>query len=350
MQERFPAHEVELADVVFDAGDGGERREVPFVRVQVKEAGFGDWGEMDAPTAAEVAVVRHVHVDARLPVEARKALSVYMKDSLEDDVWRAYGILRYARSLSEKETLTLLSKVRLGIDLRGTLTAPDASTGSYLYICAPDGDMAMAVSDMEIYERLTPAYLATVLPILNGASLVALDANLPAPSLDFLAAHCTAPLFADPVSAAKAPRLRGVLGRLHTLKPNRIEAAALSGVPITDEESLLRAVDALLETGLRRVFLTLGQDGILAAEGRARIRLPNPPVTRRVNASGCGDAFTAALCWAALRGAGLEESARCALAAASVAMESAETVNPDMSEDMIRSRMENHNAYFESLS
>ena len=74
MQERFPAHEVELADVVFDAGDGGERREVPFVRVQVKEAGFGDWGEVDAPTAAEVAVVRHVHVDARLPVEARKAI------------------------------------------------------------------------------------------------------------------------------------------------------------------------------------------------------------------------------------------------------------------------------------
>ena len=57
--------------------------------------------------------------------EARKALSVYMRDSLEDDVWRAYGILRYARSLSEKETLTLLSKVRLGIDLRiiGEVTA-----------------------------------------------------------------------------------------------------------------------------------------------------------------------------------------------------------------------------------
>ncbi len=50
--------------------------------------------------------------------EARKALSVYMKDTLEDEVWRAYGTLRYARSLSEKEALTLLSKVRLGIDLR----------------------------------------------------------------------------------------------------------------------------------------------------------------------------------------------------------------------------------------
>ena len=237
----------------------------------------------------------------------------------------------------------------LGIDLLAC-TAPDAATGSYLFLCAPDGDMAMAVSDMEVFSRLTPDWLGGVLPVLNNAALVVLDANLPAEALDFLAQNVTAPIFADPVSAAKAPRMRGALGSIHTLKPNRIEAAVLSGVPITDEESLLRASDVLLGTGLRRVFITLGQDGVLAAEGDARVRLPNPPVTRRVNASGCGDAFTAALCWAALRGAGLEESARCALAAASVAMESAETVNPDMSEDMIRSRMENHNAYFESLS
>ncbi len=229
----------------------------------------------------------------------------------------------------------------LGIDLRCALTVPDAATGSYLFLCGPDGDMAMAISDMEIHEHMTPDRLADLLPVLNGASLVVLDANLPSSALDFLSERCTAPLFADPVSAAKAPRLCGALSRLHTLKPNRIEAAALSGVPITDEQSLLCAADALLATGLRRVFITLGQDGVLAAEGTVRLRLSNPPVSRRINASGCGDAFSAALAWAALRGAGLEESARIALAAASVAMESAETVNPRMSEDMIRSRMEN---------
>ncbi len=229
----------------------------------------------------------------------------------------------------------------LGIDLRGALTVPDAATGTYLFLCGPDGDMATAVSDMEIFERLTPEYLSGVLPLLNGAALTVLDANLPAASLDYLAEHCTAPIFADPVSAAKAPRLRGVLGRLHTLKPNCLEAAALSGVPITDEQSLLRAADALLAAGLRRVFITMGPDGALAAEGTTRLRLPNPPVMRRVNTSGCGDAFTAALAWAALRGAGLEESARCAAAAAAVAMESAETVNPELSANEIRSRMEN---------
>ena len=49
---------------------------------------------------------------------ARKALALYMKERLEDEVWRAYGILSYARLLSEKEVLELLSKVRLGIDLK----------------------------------------------------------------------------------------------------------------------------------------------------------------------------------------------------------------------------------------
>ena len=49
---------------------------------------------------------------------ARKALALYMKERLEDEVWRAYGIMSYARQISEKEALELLSKVRLGIDLK----------------------------------------------------------------------------------------------------------------------------------------------------------------------------------------------------------------------------------------
>ena len=48
---------------------------------------------------------------------ARKALTLYTKDRLEDEVWRAYGTLKYARFLADTEVLSLLSKVRLGIDL-----------------------------------------------------------------------------------------------------------------------------------------------------------------------------------------------------------------------------------------
>ena len=48
---------------------------------------------------------------------ARQLLADDSGDELADRVWRAYGILRYARSLSGQEALGLLSAVRLGIDL-----------------------------------------------------------------------------------------------------------------------------------------------------------------------------------------------------------------------------------------
>ena len=59
-----------------------------------------------------------------------------------------------------------------------------------------------------------------------------------------------------------------------------------------------------------------------------------------VNTTGGGDAFMAGLVWAALRGADLSGSARAGLAAAAVALESEETVNPAMSGAALMRRME----------
>ena len=153
-----------------------------------------------------------------------------------------------------------------------------------------------------------------------------------------MADHCTAPLFADPVSTAKAVKLKPVLGKLHTLKPNRIEAELLSGVSITDDASLRKAADVLLDTGLHRVFISLGADGVFAADRAGhQVQLPPLPGTM-VNTTGCGDAFMAAITWAYLQGTDLTDAVRAGLAASVIAMESAETINPAMSEDALRQR------------
>lgn len=50
-----------------------------------------------------------------------KARSVLMRDApavIEDKIWRAYGLLRYARSLSFEEVMNLLSGVRLGVSMK----------------------------------------------------------------------------------------------------------------------------------------------------------------------------------------------------------------------------------------
>ncbi|MEK9500104.1 protein arginine kinase [Gaopeijia maritima] len=51
----------------------------------------------------------------------REARQVLLRDAgsvTEDKIWRAYGLLRYARSLSFEELMNLLSGVRLGVSLK----------------------------------------------------------------------------------------------------------------------------------------------------------------------------------------------------------------------------------------
>ena len=227
----------------------------------------------------------------------------------------------------------------LGIDLSHALHVSGANTSTYLYLTDPAGEMALAVSDMAICEKITPAYLAANLSLLQNAQVVVADANIPAESLAYLAENCGIPLFVDPVSTTKAEKLRPILSKIHTLKPNRLEAELLSGVKIETNADVEKAADKLTELGVHRIFLSLGADGVCAAMGKERLWLPTIP-GQMVNTTGCGDAFMAALVWAYLEGSDLETTARAGLAAGSIAMESPETINPNLSAQALKNRMQ----------
>lgn len=231
------------------------------------------------------------------------------------------------------------SCAELGIDASNALRLREVPTSTYLYIAAPDGEMALAVSDMQSAERITPEYLASKAAVLRNAQVVVADTNIPEASLAYLADRCTAPLFCDPVSTVKARKLLPILHAIHTLKPNRLEAELLSGVPIRSREDVPVAAEALLAKGVRRVFISLGGDGVYAAEEEKKLWLPNLP-GNMVNTTGCGDAFMAALVWAYQQGFDLSATARAGLAAAAVAMESCETINPAMNAQAVLGRMQ----------
>ena len=228
---------------------------------------------------------------------------------------------------------------RAGVDTGMCLRFEDAASSAYLFIADASGDMQLAVSDMEICDRLTPEALSPMLDALNDMDAVVVDCNLSAETLAFLAERVRAPLLADAVSTAKAPRLTAALPRLSAVKPNAIEAEVLTGVPVHDGPSAIQAARRLIAQGVSQAFITLGEQGVCCADADEALLLPGGPV-RLVNATGAGDAFTAALVWGLLRGLSLRERGVAGLAAAAITVESAATVSPDMSEAALLRRME----------
>ena len=222
------------------------------------------------------------------------------------------------------------SCAQLGMDLSCAQTLPGVFTSSYLYITDERGEMQLGLNDTDSSARITPDYLAAHLDVLNGAAVVVAEGNLPAETLRWIGDHVSPPLFVDPVSVTKAERLRGMLHRIHTFKPNIIEGSDLTG-----ETEPGAIVAALLDQGVRRVFLSMGSMGILAAEGTERVMLPCLP-TRLVNTTGGGDAVMAALVWAYLHGCDLRESTLCALRAGRCAVEYDGTNNPALCAQLLR--------------
>ena len=217
-----------------------------------------------------------------------------------------------------------------GVDMSLTRIVPGARSPVYLYLSDEKGEMEAAVSDMELVERLTPAVLRPLLGEIDEADAVVLDGNLPAETIAFLCERLSAPIVADTVSTTKALRFKGVLGRLAAIKPNLLEARALTG-----KETAGDCAEALLRSGAGSVFLSLGGGGLLAASGEERVLLPCEE-TEIVSATGAGDAATAAIVWALVHGLGLTAAARAAVRAGAVAVASEEASPPQLRAEALK--------------
>lgn len=190
----------------------------------------------------------------------------------------------------------------------------DAPNNRYLYIGGRGGDMAAAVNDMRLCERIDRAFAISVLPALAGFDVVVMDANLPPETIRALAASAGAPLVCDCVSAVKCGRMRESLAYIHTLKANRLEAEMLTGE--IEPEVCARA---LLDAGVRRVVISLGAEGVLCGEDGRLFRRPAEAATI-VDTTGAGDSLTAALAVGLAGGLSAEACAALGMAAAGITM------------------------------
>jgi ribokinase len=81
-----------------------------------------------------------------------------------------------------------------------------------------------------------------------------------------------------------------LLKRIDCLIPNDVEAGHLSGIEVTDLATTKLAASLLLDCGVPKMIITLGQNCALLADGRSMKHVPAYPV-EAIDATAAGDAF-----------------------------------------------------------
>lgn len=218
----------------------------------------------------------------------------------------------------------------LGVDITGVRLLPGENTAMYLSILNLVGDMELALCNMDVLERITNDLVDEAAMEATGSVMVALDTNLREETLAYAVERLSpAPLFLDPVSTTKAERAKSLIGRFHTIKPNRAEAEVLTGMEIRDPSALEQAGAYFLNEGVQRVFITLSGGGVyFCGEGDSGFLPPAGKLAGGGSATGAGDAFSAAAIFGFARGMGIRETGSFASKAAAIALESKAAVSP----------------------
>ncbi len=224
---------------------------------------------------------------------------------------------------------------QVGIDMEHVLVLPDANASIYLAIMDEDGDMAMALSDMHIMDRMTTEFIKGKSHILKNSEVIVIDTCVPRDVIEYiLHTFKDSKILLDPVSIKKSRRVKDIIGGFHTIKLNRLEAEFLSDMTIESHDDLPKLTQYFIDQGVQRVFITLGSEGVYYRDRDVGGLLPSPKI-KVANATGAGDAFMAGIIHGTLYDDPAVEIAKFSTAAAILTLQHQETVSPHMSTDNI---------------
>lgn len=231
----------------------------------------------------------------------------------------------------------------LGIDINLSKVIPGASSSVYLFINDETGEMELALSHVDIMKNITPEYIESISDDINSAAAVVADCNITHETLMKIKDICNVPLYVDTVSVSHAEKIKGHLEGIDTLKPNLLEAEYLTDMIIETEVDFIEAARVLIDQGIRRVFISAGPHGMLAADKDHMTMVDRYPAHVRCT-TGAGDSAMAAIIWSSLKEGSdkLADPAKAANAAASATISVDPTIHPEMSSDLIENIMNSH--------
>ena len=88
--------------------------------------------------------------------------------------------------------------------------------------------------------------------------------------------------------------------------PNETEAEFYTGIKITNEKDAKQAADKLINLGIKKVIITLGEKGLFYSDGKEEIYLKAHSV-KAIDTTGAGDAFNGGLAFGISNGKSIKE-------------------------------------------
>ncbi len=227
-----------------------------------------------------------------------------------------------------------------GIATHGALRLEDAASGTYTAVLDANGDMVVALADMALYDRMTPAFVAAREAQLAASALVVADLNLPLETVDALLAQArrsAVALVLVAVSEPKMARLPPALAGVRLLVLNAGELAARVGRPLENEAAMEAAMREVQAQGARDVVVTRGAAGVLLTQPDGAIARLDAPPAEVADVTGAGDAFAAAVCWSLVQDGGddLVLACRRGLHLSKLTVGTLDTVHPGLGPDSL---------------
>lgn len=235
----------------------------------------------------------------------------------------------------EKGKDILRQAEKVGLDMSNTLIVHGGFTPTYMAILDENGEMVSAVVDTKLANEFSKEALSERASIIENAEYMFLGADNP-PFIEHIVTtyQGKTKFVLDPVSAAKAARIKHLLHYFHTVKPNRHEAEVLCGFEVKTYEDARKAGAYLRGLGVQNVFISLDVDGVYYNDGKEE-GIIKANALEVINVTGAGDAFVAGIGAGYMANKSTVEIVKYAIAMSNITIAHEETINPNMAADLV---------------
>ncbi|KTD40262.1 carbohydrate kinase family protein [Legionella parisiensis] len=219
---------------------------------------------------------------------------------------------------------------RMDVHIQNILTLHDKPTAHYDVILDNEGELFLALADMEIFDHIPFAQFTQSWSEWGNEEIVFLDTNLPQEIIEYaiqIARSQSIKLCIDPVSVVKAKKLPAGLENIFLLKPDRFEAEALTHIQIHSVSDCIKAGQVLLDKGVKNCIISLGKSGYVIVNETIQKHFPAFLIEPIIDVNGAGDAFIAGILYELKQEKPIIDACQTGAAMAALTLQSCHTVN-----------------------